>query len=172
MSEREVRTFCRVCEPACGLVATVSEGRLEKLLPDREHPVTRGFACNKGLAGIEIHRDPDRLDFPLRRAVDGRAERVSWDGAIDGVAGALRALIAEHGPNALAMYVGNPSAFNTLAGPAIGAFGAQLGTKRNFSSGTRARSTRFPILRTPTSCSSSARTRASRTAASSRSRIR
>jgi len=137
MSEREVRTFCRVCEPACGLLATVREGRLEKLLPDREHPVTRGFACNKGLAGVEIHRDPDRLDFPLRRAGDGRAERVTWDGAIDGVAGALRALIAEHGPNALAMYVGNPSAFNTLAGPAIGAFGAQLGTKRNFSSGTQ-----------------------------------
>ena len=137
MSERSVRTFCRVCEPACGLVATVREGQLEKLLPDREHPVTRGFACNKGLAGVEIHRDPDRLDFPLRRPADGPAERVSWDAAIEGVAGALRAIVAAHGPNAVATYVGNPTAFNTLAGPAIGAFTAQLGTKRGFSSGTQ-----------------------------------
>jgi anaerobic selenocysteine-containing dehydrogenase len=118
-------------------VATVREGRLEKLLPDREHPVTRGFACNKGLAGVEIHRDPDRLDFPLHRPADGPAERVSWDEAIDGVGAALREIVAKHGPNAVATYVGNPTAFNTLAGPAIGAFVAQLGTKRNFSSGTQ-----------------------------------
>jgi anaerobic selenocysteine-containing dehydrogenase len=137
LDEREVRTFCRVCEPACGLVATVREGKLEKLLPDREHSVTRGFACNKGLAGVEIHVDPDRLDFPLRRGAGGPAERVTWDAAIDGVAGALRALIAKHGPNSVALYVGNPTAFNTLAGPAIGAFTAQLGTKRSFSSGTQ-----------------------------------
>ena len=137
MSEGEVRTFCRVCEPACGLVATVRDGRLEKLLPDREHPVTRGFACNKGLAGVEIHRDPDRLDFPLRRGVSGPAERVSWDAAIDGVSQALRAITERHGANAVAMYIGNPTAFNTLAGPAMGAFSAQLGTKRMFSSGTQ-----------------------------------
>ncbi|MFI5316799.1 MAG: molybdopterin-dependent oxidoreductase [Myxococcota bacterium] len=137
MSERSVRTFCRVCEPACGLVATVRDGKLERLLPDREHPVTRGFACNKGLAGAEIHRDPDRLDFPLRRPAHGPAERVTWDAAIAGVADALRAITSAHGPNAVATYIGNPTAFNTLAGPAIGAFGAQLGSKRTFSSGTQ-----------------------------------
>ena len=75
MSERQVRTFCRVCEPACGLVATVADAALLSLAPDREHPVTRGFACHKGLAGTEIHTDPDRLDHPLRRA-NGGFERV------------------------------------------------------------------------------------------------
>ena len=137
MSEREIRTFCRVCEPACGLVASVREGRLEKLAPDRAHPVTHGFACNKGLAGLEIHHDPDRLEFPLGRGASGRLERASWDAAIDDIAGKLREIIAAHGPNAVASYVGNPTAFNTLAGPAIGAFAAQLGTKRTFSSGTQ-----------------------------------
>jgi anaerobic selenocysteine-containing dehydrogenase len=136
MSERLVRTFCRVCEPACGLVATVRNDQLEKLQPDRAHAVTRGFACNKGLAGVEIHRDPDRLNFPLRRGESG-TERVSWDAAIDGIGSALRELIAKHGPSSVAMYIGNPTAFNTLAGPAMGAFGAQLGSKRTFSSGTQ-----------------------------------
>jgi len=137
MDEREVRTFCRVCEPACGLVATVRDGALARLRPDREHPVTRGFACNKGLAGVEIHHDPDRLNFPARRGASGAFERVPWDAALDGVAAALRAIAAESGPRAIATYVGNPSAFNTLAAPAIGAFSAQLGVKRTFSSGTQ-----------------------------------
>ena len=65
--EREVTTFCRVCEPACGLIAQVKNGELVGLWPDKANPITRGFACNKGLAGVEIHRDPDRVDYPLRR---------------------------------------------------------------------------------------------------------
>ena len=137
MSERSIHTFCRVCEPACGLVASVRDGRLESLRPDREHPVTRGFACNKGLAGVEIHHAPDRLNHPQRRRPDGSLERVSWDDATAQIAAQLRAIIAEHGPGAVASYIGNPTAFNTQAGPAAGAFFAQLGSRRSFSSGTQ-----------------------------------
>ena len=82
---REVHTFCRVCEPACGLVARVEDGVLVALSPDREHPVTRGFACNKGIAGADIHRDPDRLDHPLRKS-NGGFERAGWDDAIGDIA--------------------------------------------------------------------------------------
>ncbi|MEX2209045.1 MAG: molybdopterin-dependent oxidoreductase [Myxococcota bacterium] len=137
MSERSIHTFCRVCEPACGLLATVADGRLESLRPDREHPATRGFACNKGLAGVEIHHDPDRLNHPQRRRADGSLERVSWDEAAREIGSRLRAIIAEHGPGAVASYIGNPTAFNTHAGPAAGAFFAQLGSRRSFSSGTQ-----------------------------------
>ena len=135
--EHEVSTFCRVCEPACGLVAHVKDGELVRLRPDKANPITRGFACNKGLAGDEIHLDPDRVDYPLRRRADGEFERISWDEAISGIATRLQAIKAEHGPNAIAPYIGNPTAFNTLAGPAIGAFFAQLGVRRSFSSGTQ-----------------------------------
>jgi assimilatory nitrate reductase catalytic subunit len=37
--------------------------------------------------------------------VDGVLRRVSWDAALDRVAGGLRAIIAEHGPDAVALYV-------------------------------------------------------------------
>jgi anaerobic selenocysteine-containing dehydrogenase len=137
VKDEQVRTFCRVCEPACGLVAEVRDGKLEALRPDREHPVTHGFACNKGLAGLEIHRDPDRLAFPQRRKTGGGFERVSWDEAIEGIAARVREIVAAHGPGAIGSYIGNPTAFNTLAGPAAGAFFAQLGTRRGFSSGTQ-----------------------------------
>ncbi|RIL08110.1 MAG: formate dehydrogenase [Proteobacteria bacterium] len=136
MSEpREVRSFCRVCEPACGLVARVEHGELVALRPDRAHPVTRGFACDKGIAGVDVHRDPDRLDHPLRRSGRG-FERASWDDAIADVAARARAIVDRDGPEAVAWYMGNPTAFNTLAGPAAGAFFAQL----QASARTRARS--------------------------------
>jgi len=151
MPERhEVRTFCRVCEPACGLVAEVEVSELRGLAPDRAHPVTRGFACHKGIAGVEIHHDPDRLDHPLRRAPDG-FERLGWDAAVGSVAERLRAILDAHGPAAVASYVGNPAAFNTLAGPAAGALFAQLGARRHFGSGTQDCANKWAPTRT---CSS------------------
>ena len=132
----QIRTFCRVCEPSCGLVAHVENGELRKLTPDRDHPVTKGFACHKGLAGVAIHNDPDRLDHPLRRT-DAGFERASWDDAIGEVAAKLRAIVDEDGPNAVATYLGNPLAFNSLASQGTGSFIAQLGTRKVFSSGTQ-----------------------------------
>jgi anaerobic selenocysteine-containing dehydrogenase len=137
VSRREVPTFCRVCEPACGLLAGVEDGRLVDLAPDRDHPVTRGFACHKGMLGAQLHGDPDRLDHPLRRSADGGFERIGWDAASAEIAARVRALVERHGPDAIAWYMGNPTAFNALAGPAAGAFFAQLGVRRAFSSGTQ-----------------------------------
>jgi anaerobic selenocysteine-containing dehydrogenase len=130
-------TFCRVCEPACGLVASVENGALVALAPDKAHPITQGFACNKGIAGLDIHRDPDRLARPLKRQPDGSFAPLAWDDAAREVAQRLRAVVDESGPDAVAAYVGNPTAFNTLAGPAIGSFFGQLGTRRWFGSGTQ-----------------------------------
>jgi anaerobic selenocysteine-containing dehydrogenase len=136
-------TFCRVCEPACGLVASVENGALVALAPDAAHPVTQGFACNKGIAGLDIHRDPDRLARPLARGAGGGFTPLSWDDAAGQIAGRLRTILDESGPEAIAAYIGNPTAFNTLAGPAIGSFFGQLGTRRSFGSGTQDCSNKF-----------------------------
>ena len=127
---RRVHTFCRVCEPSCGLIAEVEGGEITRLRPDRDHPVTEGFACHKGLAGLDIHRDPDRLDHPQRRGPDGRFGAISWDEATHEIAARVAALRDAHGPDAIGFYLGNPLAFNALAGPAIGSFITQLGSRR------------------------------------------
>ena len=132
-----VRTFCRICEPSCGLIAHVDGGVLVKLTPDRAHPATKGFACHKGLAAVDLHRDNDRLDYPARRAPDGTWTRTSWDEAMAHTAGRLQAIIAEHGPNAVAAYVGNPTAFNALGSLHVGTMLRSLGVRRTFSSGTQ-----------------------------------
>lgn len=137
MTSREVRTFCRVCEPACGLVATVEDGEIATVRPDRDHPISKGFACNKGIASLDIHRDGDRLNYPMRRTAAGGFERIDWDTAIREISEKVVAIRDAHGATALGTYTGNPTAFNSLVGPAAGAFYSQLGVKRAFSSGTQ-----------------------------------
>lgn len=134
---KEVSTFCRICEPSCGLIAEVEKGELVGVRADNDHPVTQGFACNRGLAGLDLHRDPDRCDYPQRRRADGSFERISWDEAIEGIAERIREVKSQHGAKAFSSYIGNPMAFNALAGPAVGSFLGQLGVRKNFSSGTQ-----------------------------------
>ena len=140
-----MKTFCRLCEVNCGLEAVVDEGgRLADLRPDRAHPVTAGFACHKGLLAREIHHDPDRLDHPQRR-IDGGFERTSWDEALPAIASRLERLLAEHGPRSVALYMGNPSAFNAVGSMATGLFAASLGIERLFNAGTQDCANKFVI---------------------------
>ena len=147
MSTRLQSTFCRVCEPSCGLLAEVTDGRVSRLLPDREHPVTKGFACHKGLNFVDIHHDPDRLNQPLKRVNSrgepGQFETLSWDGAISEVAGRIQSLQKTYGPGAIAGYIGNPTAFNALGSQALENFFMSLGCFRIFTSGTQDCSNKF-----------------------------
>jgi anaerobic selenocysteine-containing dehydrogenase len=126
-----------VCEPSCGLVATVDDGQLVDLKADFDHPVTKGYACHKGIATLEINRDPDRLVAPMRRAADGEWAADTWDGAMADIAARLSAIIDQHGAESVAMYTGNPLAFNALGQAATGALAMGLGLRRTFSSGTQ-----------------------------------
>ncbi len=112
MPTEERITYCRICEPLCGLVATVQDGELVKLRPDREHPLSRGFACPKGIAMTDVQNDPDRVVHPLRRRPDGEFERVSWDSALEDIGHRLRTILDRDGGSALGWYLGNPSAFS------------------------------------------------------------
>ncbi|HEY5645970.1 MAG TPA: molybdopterin-dependent oxidoreductase [Pseudomonadales bacterium] len=137
-STRKIRTFCRVCEPACGLVATVGDdNQLLKLAADRDHPVSRGFVCNKGIYGADVHNDPDRLAYPMKRTAPGRFERISWEQAVTEIAQRLTDIRERHGAGAIGSYTGNPTAFNSLYGPSFGSFMRQLGARYHFSSGTQ-----------------------------------
>jgi anaerobic selenocysteine-containing dehydrogenase len=143
MAVERKRTFCRVCEPACGMIATVEDGQLTGLAPDRDHPVSKGFVCNKGIYGADVHNDPDRLSHPLKRVGPGQFEEISWDQALQEIAERLTQTVEAHGANAIGSYTGNPTAFNTLYGPSFGNFMRQLGARHHFSSGTQDCSNKF-----------------------------
>ena len=64
-------------------------------------------------------------------------ERVSWDEAASYVATKMAAIRDQYGETSLASYTGNPLAFNSTAGAALGSFMVKNRIRRNFSSGTQ-----------------------------------
>lgn len=142
----ELATYCRICEPLCGMVATVEEGRLTRLRPDPDHPLSQGFACPKGIAFEQVHNDPDRVLHPLKRragGAPGEFERVSWEQAMGDIATRLRAIHAAHGSSAIGWYWGNPGAFSASHTLWLAAFTTLLGTPHLFTAGSQDVNSRF-----------------------------
>lgn len=104
MAIQTLRTVCnRDCPDACGLIATVEDGRLTRLGGDPSHPVTRGFLCSRTSRFPERQNSPDRLRSPLLRDGDGFRE-VPWEEAISFAAARLLEIRAESGPAAILHY--------------------------------------------------------------------
>ncbi|HZO11670.1 MAG TPA: molybdopterin-dependent oxidoreductase [Polyangiaceae bacterium] len=98
------RTICnRDCPDACGIVATVEDGRVVRLQGDREHPVTGGFLCYRTNQFLRTQYSKQRLTAPLLRK-NGRLSEVSWSEALDYAAERLLAIRAESGPAAIFHY--------------------------------------------------------------------
>ena len=64
-------TFCRICEAGCGLNVETEGERVLKITPDRDHVVSQGYACVKGIRYDQVHHSDDRVTTPLKRAGDG-----------------------------------------------------------------------------------------------------
>jgi anaerobic selenocysteine-containing dehydrogenase len=136
-------TFCRICEPLCGMIATVDDGRLVSLRPDKDHPLSAGFACQKGIAFAEVVNDPDRVTTPLRRTQNG-FEPVSWDEAMADIAQRLAAIHRRHGSGAVGWYYGNPGAFSYSHTLALTMLMAGLGPRLHvFTAGSQDVNNRF-----------------------------
>ena len=82
------------------MIATVEDGRLVALRPDREHPLSSGFACQKGIAFTEVNNDPDRVTTPLRRGPNG-FESVCWSEAMTDIAERLSVILRRDGSGAV-----------------------------------------------------------------------
>jgi formate dehydrogenase len=129
---REVLTTCRLCESACGLVATVEGDEVQALRPDREHPLSHGYACRKGTRFAAVHHHPDRVLRPrLRRGatwVD-----VGWDEALGELGGRLRTLRNAHGNDAIGLYLGNAAGHSLGAILGAAVLQQSLGTTKSYS---------------------------------------
>ena len=75
--ERRITACNRDCPDACGIVATIEDGRITRLAGDPAHPVTRGFLCHRTSRFLERQYAADRLTSPLRRDGDSFVP-VSW----------------------------------------------------------------------------------------------
>ncbi len=99
-----IKTTCnRDCPDACGIVATVENGRVTKLQGDPDHPVTRGFLCYRTSRFLERQYDPDRLTSPMVRR-NGAFVPISWEEALDLVASRMLEIRESAGPAAILNY--------------------------------------------------------------------
>jgi len=107
--ERFVRSVCLQCEGGCGIEVRVVEGRAVRIAGNRDYPTNQGGLCPKGVNGLQVLYDPDRIRGPLRRDGErgsGAWKAISWDEAIAALAARLRDLRQRGKPQALAVVGG------------------------------------------------------------------
>ena len=107
MRPTAVKTTCSYCGVGCGIVARRDAAGRLTVEGDADHPVNRGKLCSKGRTLNYVVQDrSDRLLYPQLRLSRGHDPgRVSWDAALDRCAAAFRAIIDQHGPDAVGFYV-------------------------------------------------------------------
>jgi anaerobic selenocysteine-containing dehydrogenase len=102
---------CPLCEATCGLQVTVDGDTVGSVRGDDLDVFSTGYICPKGASLKALHEDPDRLRQPMIKRA-GEWVSASWDEAFAEIDARLPKVIAEHGKNAVAVYLGNPSSHN------------------------------------------------------------
>jgi anaerobic selenocysteine-containing dehydrogenase len=102
---------CPFCEATCGLEVETEGTEVVSVRGDEQDVLSHGFICPKAFGLKQLHEDPDRLTTPLIRR-DGELVEATWDEAFEEIDRRLAPLLAEHGRDAVAVYIGNPNAHN------------------------------------------------------------
>jgi anaerobic selenocysteine-containing dehydrogenase len=95
------------CPDTCAMLVTVQDGKAIRVSGDPSHPVTQGFLCAKVSRYVERTYHPDRILYPMRRLGPrgaGQWQRISWDEALNEIAGRFRMIAAEYGPESILPY--------------------------------------------------------------------
>ena len=119
MSSSTVPNICRSCLAYCPVLVTVEDGRVVKVAGDPDAEEYDGYTCPKGRALPEQTYSPDRLLTSMKRQPDGSFSAVASSAAVQEIALQLRRIVEQHGPRAVAVYIGN----GTVQHP----FGAVMG---------------------------------------------
>lgn len=117
MTTERIHTYCALCVSRCGVVATVEDGRFDKVSIDPEHP--NGCICIKGTAAPEIVYSPDRLRHPMvRTRPKGDADPgwvpISWDEAMTMAASRLSEIRDRDGAEAVVFGRATPAGNATV----------------------------------------------------------
>ncbi len=123
---------CHLCEAICGLEIKTQGEQVISIKGDKNDPLSHGHICAKAAALQDLHFDPDRLKFPVKR-VDDNWVQISWEEAFETVAQNLAKAQDTHGQNAVALYAGNPNVHNYGSMTHGGILRRVLKTKSNFS---------------------------------------
>ena len=137
-------TFCRICEATCGLEVDVENNRVLEIRPNKNHVVSKGYSCVKGIHFDAIQHSPDRITSPQKR-IGNTWHSISWDQAIGEIGAKIRELVDREGAQTLAHLVGSAGGANVLAPLYRNAFYKALGSRRMFGTGTCDTTNKFRV---------------------------
>lgn len=127
--EKFVPSVCRQCPGGCGIMVRVVNGKAVKIEGNPKHPINYsviadmhsgkpgegvGGLCPKGAVGIQLALyDPDRVKGPMKRTnpkkginEDPKFVPVSWEEALNDIAGRMKKIRAEGNANTVAILGG------------------------------------------------------------------
>jgi len=110
MSNTQVKkTHCQYCSNVCGVLVDVEDGRVTNIRGNPDHPLTRGFTCERARIAPKWLYHPDQLMYPLKRVGkrgEGKWQRISWDDALGEIGQRLLDLRQEYGAETLGFFEG------------------------------------------------------------------
>lgn len=126
------RSHCRICTNQCGIALTVEGEQIIRVKGDFDHPLSNGYTCPKGRALGRVHHHEQAIVRPSVTK-DGQKVEAEWDTILAEVAERLRAVIDEHGPNAVGFYFGSGLGMDAAGFRMAEAFYNALGHPPKFS---------------------------------------
>src|SRR4051812_10983472 len=110
MAKRIAFRTCPLCEATCGLELHLDDRELTLVRGDKDDVFSHGFLCPKGSALKDLEADPDRVRVPqIRDRATNTWRDADWDEAFAYIEEQLVPIVRDHGNDALAVYLGNPS---------------------------------------------------------------
>jgi thiosulfate reductase/polysulfide reductase chain A len=103
------KTYCQFCSNLCGVLVRVEDGRVVDVRGNPDHPLTRGFTCERVRIAPKWLYHPGQLKYPLKRAGgrgEGKWHRITWDEAMGEIGQKLLSLKREEGPETLGVFEG------------------------------------------------------------------
>ena len=106
MTKTIEKTFCRYCHAYCPMEVDVEDGKVTAVKPDVSNEMYGGYTCIKGQQLVEQMYQSERLTAVHKKNAAGEFEVINSEDALDEIADKIKAIIAEHGPRAIATYNG------------------------------------------------------------------
>jgi anaerobic selenocysteine-containing dehydrogenase len=127
----EQRSYCRICAAACGITVTVEGESVVKVRGDIDHPISRGYTCEKGRALPQWHHGSTRLNAPRVRGAE-----VEWEVALDDLAGILSGVASTDGADAIALYLATGLAYDSAGQVSCGMWMGSVGSTSFYTAAT------------------------------------
>ena len=115
VSKRRKRFVCGACHVQCSLLVEMDQDdKPVKTYGDKNNQAYHGFSCVKGREFANNHLLPVRLQSSKKR-VNGSYENIAWETAANEIASRVQAIVEQHGPDAVALFVGTFGFVNLTA---------------------------------------------------------